>query len=102
MGARRSFSMASFSVSCDKSRCNGFRSAFGCCCDGIGGGSGGDGVDDAGCLVPLALTRIGVDSFESRDIFDEDVGVSGTEQLVSIKWNTNGTINLIRLRLSVS
>lgn len=42
----------------------------------MGGESGG--VDDVACLVSLALTRTGVDSFESRDIFDKDVGVSGT------------------------
>lgn len=81
--------MASLSYSSELSRCNGLRSAFDCCCDDIGGGSGGDGVDDDGCLMSLALTRTGVDSFESRDNFDKDVGVSGTIRLISIKENKN-------------
>lgn len=80
-GARRSFSIASLSDSCELFRCNCLRSAFDCCCDSIGGGSGGDGVDDICCLMSLVLTRTGVDSFESRDSFDRDVGVSGTKRL---------------------
>lgn len=97
MGARRSFSMASLSDSCELFRCNGFRSALGCCCDGIGGGSGD--VDEVCGL--MSLTRTGVDSFESRDVFDKDVGVSGTKRIISMKEILNCTSKTIFIVLTL-
>lgn len=68
-GARRSVSIASLSDSFEISRCNAVRSAT------------VSGLTSA--IASVAVVVIGVDSFESRDNFEMDVGVSGTGQLNS-------------------